>query len=484
MHPVPFSLRSRAAVAPRHLTTRTSRVSLRVTALAAVSAIVGCASYTPEPLSPASELLELRERSLASLEIERPDGAEPAAAADFDATDGIDEVELVSIALTLNPALREKRAALGESQALLVTAGLWPNPELGVSLHKGIGAASGVGANLDLLFELLRPGERSARQNAAAARIESVEAELGAEEYRVAADARKSRIELIAAEQFLEASEAESSLRDNALSMVERRRGLGEASTLDVALLELERAESQRALREARAEVELRRRALLAAVGLPPGFALQLSDAKLSVTLYEDMSDEDLDQGLLSQRLDLRAVEAAYRSAEEELRLAVLRQYPNFAVGPSFQRDVDGTDSLGIGASSDVPIFNRNEGEIAEKTAARSRVRATYSALLYERRREAFEARALLRRAREELETQQRDVQPVIERTDSLFTAAFDARELTAFEWVTARGRTLVARRELLRASVRYVSAVAELEAAIGGPLRAAKFEQPSQEQR
>lgn len=440
-------------------------------ALAALFA--SCASYRSRPLVPIDELSALSSRTLELVQIERASGGLPPPPSVFDPEDGLDEAELVSVALTLNPGLRARRLEIGEASALLVQAGAWPNPELSVTALAGIDGAPAEGLGLDLLFELLRPGQRRARQDLARAEIETVRGEIAAEELRLAADARLARLAILSSEHAVRLLEQEAALRDEALALVREQRELGEATELDLVLVELERAAVQRELRRSRAELERERASLKALIGLPPTYELRLSDSgqALSFVLFEDPSDEELDARVLAGRSDLHARESAYRAAEEELRLAILEAYPRLELGPSFERDVEGNEGLGLGLALELPLFDRNRGTIAGKEAARERARAEYAALLFELRAGAFTARAALRRARSEVEIQQREVAPVIERSEALFTGAFRARELTVFEWITARSRALQAQRDLLAALVRHADAVVELEAATGSSL-------------
>ncbi len=432
-----------------------------------------CASYRPKPLVPADELESLRSATLLELRIEHTRPGEGGSPADsFNPNDGINEGELVAVALTLNPTLRTIRAELGESQALLIQAGLWPNPELGAAVRPELGG-SATGVELDFLFALLRPGERKARRSIAKAVIEESRSRIIGEELRVAAEARAARLLVIGAEATLRLFEQEAEIRREVASLVRQRRELGEATVLDLHLAELELIESERAVRAARTELDFTRRELNRVLGLPPLYELQLFAAgnALTFTVFEDLPDSELDSRILSGRPELASKQAAYQKAEEELRLAVLRQYPSLKLGPSYEKDVEGSEALGLGASLELPLFDRSQGAIAEKHAARERVRAEYVALLHAVRAEAFDARERVRRAKLEVETQETQALPLVERSESAFEEAFRTRDVNVFEWLTARGQALRARREFLGALLRYSESVVDLETATGAAL-------------
>ncbi|MBK7645352.1 MAG: TolC family protein [Planctomycetes bacterium] len=442
---------------------------------AAAFACLGCASYSPRPLAPADELALLRASNLAELQIEYSVAGAQAAPVPraFNAEDGLDEPELAALALTLNPGLRAKRAGVGEAQALLISAGLLPNPDLGAFVRSGVGGVSGSALGLDAMFALLRPDERPAKRAIAESQIELVRAEIATEERRLVSRVRRARIGVLAAEQALRLFEQELAVRTQAVTLVRKQRELGEATELALALVELDRATVERGVREARASTERERRALHALLGVPPESGLELvgSGGGLVFTIAEDPSDAQLDARLIAESSELRARAADYRQAEAELRLAVSMQFPGMTLGPTFEKDTGGSEGLGLGASIELPLFDRNQGGIASKEALRERKRLEYVAALHELRACAFDARSEVRLARGEVELEQREVLPLVQRTEALFEGALRARELSVFEWLAARSRAIQARRDLLDALTRYALAVVDLDSAVGSPL-------------
>lgn len=442
-------------------------------ALVAVAlTLTGCATYRAEPLDGESEIIALRGRGLHDFVVERARPGQSASGSSFpfDLSDGLDEAEVVAIALTLSPDLRAKRLEIGQAQALLISAGLWPNPEMGVGLKFGVAGASGYNLDADALFQLLRPGERSARKAAAQARVAEVNADIVAEEFATVAEVRTQRVRVLVAEQAVKLFEEELNLRQRARDLVRRQRQLGDASELEVSTADLELAEVRRDQRKAETALGAERLELNRLLGLSPEYVLRLTESgqPLKIIVFADVSDEELDQRVMSGRLELRAAEAAYRRSEQELRLAIQGQYPRIGIGPAFERELEGDSAFGPALSLELPLLNRNQAEIAAARAERDQRRAQYSALLHRLRSQAFAARAALQRARFEVETQEKEVLPQVERNQQLFEGAFGRRDVNIFDWITAQQRAVRSRREYLESLERYRAAATAFEAATG----------------
>lgn len=445
------------------------------TAVSLALSSAGCVTYEPHPLDPEAERLALAQRTLEGLVVvhARPGEESKPGELPFDLSQGLDERQVVAVALTLNPDLAAKRLEMGESRALLIAAGLWPNPVLTASWRPGISGASGATADADLLIELLHFWERAPRKDAADARVKETAAEIVAEEWKIVAETRRQHLAILALEQSAALLDEEVALREKIFDLVKRRREAGDGTELDVAAAELDLSELRRDRRRAQTDLEAARRELSRLLGLPPGYALKLSGSgkPVTITVFEDLADVDLERRFMAGRFELRGKEAAYERAEHELELALHGQYPRFSIGPSFSREPERTNYFGVGLSLQLPLFDRNQGEIAAKESQRKRLRAEYAALLHRLKAGAYDARERTRRARAEVEQEEKEILPLAQRSQKIYEAAFRAKDLSVVDWVGAQRRALAARRAYVDALVDYRGAVIQLESAVGLPL-------------
>lgn len=423
-------------------------------------ALVGCATYRPQPLVPTAELAALARRDLAVV-VDHPGPVGP-----VDLSDGLDERELVAVALQLNPELAERRAGLGLSEAALIDAGLWPNPEVGVT---ALGGAPGFSLDLDLLQPLLRPGERAAKREMAEADQRAAVADLAAAEWSLVAEVRTARVELLAGMALQGAAEASERIATRAAQAATAQRGLGEATELDVAQATWEAAEATTAVRSAQAEVERSRQRINRLLGLPPQARLTLTGAGQPLTWNPPplVPEADLGAAVLDGRWELTTAKERYLRSDAALRVALAKQYPSLRVGPALSHDSSGT-GLGIGASVELPIFDRNQGGIRAAEAERDQALAAYRAVLHRLTADAAAAQADLERASTQVAILDHDLQPAAARAMALADQALAAKDWELSTWLAVRRRWIESQRARLDAVVAAARAGIALDAALG----------------
>ncbi|MGN6666671.1 MAG: TolC family protein, partial [Trinickia sp.] len=70
--------------------------------------------------------------------------------------------------------------------------------------------------------------------------------------------------------------------------------------------------------------------------------------------------------------------------ADENVRAAILGQFPAFVIGGSWNADTSDVRSAGPTATFDLPIFDRNQGQVAKTRATRRLLHEQYQARLDE----------------------------------------------------------------------------------------------------
>ncbi len=79
----------------------------------------------------------------------------------------------------------------------------------------------------------------------------------------------------------------------------------------------------------------------------------------------------------LLNRLDIRRSLAQYASTEADLQLEIAKQYPDINIGPGYTYE-ERNSFFTLGLSSAIPLFNRNQGPIAEAEARRKEAAAAF----------------------------------------------------------------------------------------------------------
>src|SRR6202011_1733897 len=108
-------------------------------------------------------------------------------------------------------------------------------------------------------------------------------------------------------------------------------------------------------------------------------------------------SEGELNADLENRRLDLVGLRQGYQSQEQTVRAAVLAQFPKVVLGFSRGSDTTNVHTAGFGVTIDLPVFDRNQGNIAIETATRRKLFDEYTARVFEARSDIATAVADIR---------------------------------------------------------------------------------------
>jgi cobalt-zinc-cadmium efflux system outer membrane protein len=351
---------------------------IRSRALCAVLAILpalnGCASYHPLPL-PLHPTLATH---LAGLDLSLPPSVARYPAQRIDARRPLTIDAIGLLAILNNPGLKSETGAIGVAQGRLLQATLLPNPSAGFSygaLLGGPGTTFSLAASLSQDIAALVV--HKAQVKAALAGVYQVNADLLWREWQVAQKARQLAVDIYAADR--EIALARRELRLIAQVVAQIRTAITAGNLTLTALAPLLTAEA--AAEEALAAQQLDRlknwQALDALLGLVPEVRFAIA-RPVFAPLPRHLTG--LIASLPERRPDLVALRFGYSAAEENVRAAILGQFPAFTLGVSGGKDTTAVVSAGPTFTFALPIFNRNQGRIAETRATRLLLREQYQA--------------------------------------------------------------------------------------------------------
>ncbi len=267
-----------------------------------------------------------------------------------------------------SPRLVAERAAVGVAAADVITAGLYPNPTLGLastSTVHGTDTIGGTQAVVSLEIPLLLGHQRRRRERAAEAAVAATRAEVAATQTAAEHEVRGLVVALQAAQQKLATLRAAVDDVQIVRGIVEGRTRAGAASPYELDRIDLAVATMTSELAEAGTEAALASRALGKAVGLSgwqPRAAGELTPSPHEAT------------ALSADHPALVAVrgERARAQAEEDRARADGLPVPSLALQSFATTSPSGMAVTG-GISVPLPLFDRNQGAVARAKAEAAR---------------------------------------------------------------------------------------------------------------
>lgn len=345
---------------------------IRQLALFGASCLAACAHYQPRPIDAAVTALAHETRTLADSGLQdfiresSPERAQPWPRPTWDLAG------LTLVAFYYHPEIETARARLAGAEAAILTAGARPNPSAGFSPTYHGNPAAGVspwtlGFSLDVPIETAgKRGDRiaQAQQLANAARLNVVNTA-----WQIRSRVRQSLLDLYAADTTRELLAQQQEVQNQTVGRLEERFQAGQVSLTEVQIVRIAAAQTALQLREAEKQSAQARVRLADALGVSVG-AIENGSFDLSMFAALDVSGDPaaLRREALLNRPDILGALAEYDASESALRLEIAKQYPDVHLGPGYAWD-QGENTFSLGLSVALPVFNRNQGPIAESEA-------------------------------------------------------------------------------------------------------------------
>ena len=442
----------------------------RLVPLAGILSLAGCAAqrYQAAPIvasvtASAFESRNLADTGLQSFEennLGRPISPWPPKSWDLQT--------LSLAALYFNPALDSARARIAGTEAALITAGARPNPSLSIAP----GIPTPYLLTLDFAIPIETAGKRGYRIQVARSLDQATRFDLADSAWTVRSGVRAALLNYIIASQNLELFRSDENVHDDQVNILERIFSAGEIPRQNVDLARIELSKTHLAISTTEGQVGEAKAALAAAIGIP---VAGLREAQFSWPGMDNppsaelLSAEEVQRDAVLNRLDIRRALAQYAASEAGLQLEIAKQYPDINIGPGYTYE-EMHSFFTLGASTTVPLFNRNQGPIAEAEARRKEAAAAFlerqaQVIARSERALAVYTGALKEVAEAEslrkLEENQMQITQLAIRSGTDIRLSLDIVEIQS--WVLARAR--------LDALARAQRALGELEDAVQRPL-------------
>ena len=174
----------------------------------------------------------------------------------------------------------------------------------------------------------------------------------------------------------------------------------------------------------------------------------------------------------LSQRLDVAAARSVVTAQQADLSTEEKSRLRDFGVGPGFERETDGSKSIGPVIELGIPLFDTNAAQIAKAGSLARAALASYEATSQRAVREARTSWIDLDTASRLTEQYRVTVLALSERNLALAEAALKSGQADVTVLLDAQRELIEARRTLLDLERDGALAAIELERAAGGALR------------
>ncbi len=378
--------------------------------------------------------------------------------------------QAVENALAQNRQLAAFEYRLAEQKGRRQQAGLLPNPRLdglveNVGGHGDFSGSDSAETTLSIGWAI-EPGLRGRRIGVAEAR--SAQARLDARVLRldVAAETAQRFLSCLESQAHLEATEAAVALSERTVAAVEQRVRAGSAPRAELLRAHAELATERLARDDVTHEQSVAQYRLAAQWGeTAPSFA-KVDGALLTlpaVAPFDELAAR------IEENPELARLASEQRIAEAQLRLAEARQWPTLT--PSFgarRFERTGDWALVAGVTVPLPVFDRNQGRLAESRAALARVQSDSTAERVRVRTTLYEIYQEAQHSLHRAEVLRDEVIPRLEETMDEIRRGYEQGRYRYHELRTVEVDLLAARRSLVGAGAAAHRLVITLERLTG----------------
>ena len=387
----------------------------------------------------------------------------------------------IDTAITGNKDLQAVRYAIDQARARLLQAGLLPNPRLELAkrddrIFRNEGEYT---ASIGVSQQFPVTGRIARQRDVARVDVALALAEIGQAELKLASDVASGFYRVLALNRQIEIRDRLIEVDLKLVKGTRNRFKAAEVSELDVnaAQLDLQRLNQERTLLLSQRTTQLAQ--LNQLLGRLPAQPLDLDDALPGTESLPALLDRQ--QEALTWRPDLRFAQLNADRARADQALARSQRWEDWNVSLGVEQSrqfIDGAApqrigrTVGVTLSIPLPLFNGNQGRIAETMAAGNQAEARIEALRFSIRSEVAIVYAEAERLQQVLSEYQRNMLPLSERNVRLAQQGYDQGLVSIVEVVLVQRQQADLNGAYLTTLDQYLQASARLQTAAGSYLK------------
>jgi len=283
--------------------------------------------------------------------------------------------ELQQMALQHNPTLSQAAANIRAAEGRKKQSGLYPNPTVAYQGEEIRGGSfRGGEQGFFVQQNIVTAGKLGLNRNIFEQERKQAEAEADEQKLRVVTNVKLAYIQALAAQQTLELRHNLAKLAQDAIETSHQLANVGQADAPDVLEAEVEGQQADLAVTQAEQNQQRVWKELAAVVGDPH---LQLMRLEGNLEEMPSVDAEELVDKLVSDSPAVKIAELGVKKAEASLARAKREPIPDLQLRAGLQQNRELLETTGrptglqgfAEVGMQIPIFNRNQGNIAASKA-------------------------------------------------------------------------------------------------------------------
>jgi outer membrane protein, heavy metal efflux system len=379
--------------------------------------------------------------------------------------------DVLQYALGHHPALQMRQHEVAVAEAKVITARLLPNPQ--VVLDTDSDVENGGAARIQGRMTLTLPTIPKRRLRTAVAETGVVESRLVLErEVRlVLTEAADAAVELLYWQELLNLERRLSELAARTAKIQEERFKIAAVPYRNRVTADLAVADARLAERAAAARLEVARLRLAQSMGMTAPSAPALCGT-LTAESFHSVPLEAVVTRARRVAPELAQSRAAVTSSQRQNTLERWNAVPDVTFGPIFRDSItENDDRVGARLGVDLPIFDRNQGNIAASAAQINSNRARSEVVEINTLSDVAAAYSELQAVQGDLDYYSKEILPLVERTEAEIQGALEDSAVDAYEVVVLLQQFDRTRRSHLDLRRRFNLLRFRLEIVLGCPL-------------